>query len=349
MPPTAESEGTASTSLSQENATVDQSQQTQTTATPDANVTANPSNAGETDANKPTNLLDAVRKAVTPDSKVADSSTTKTQEGTEEAPVDPKLSGQDAGKEKVDGTSEGDKNLPFHNHPRWKEVIAERDSYKPDAEQYRMISSYMEQHALTPKEVSEGFIIMAALKHNPAEALKMLQPHLESARTFVGEILPADLSKQVEDGHITKESASELARRRNESGLYQQREQVTNQQLQQREQARLQQEALATSQSISQSVTDWEKGIQTRDPDYARLQPMVLDRAIALNQQTPPRNAQEAVKLAEQAYKEVKERARSFAPQRQQVRVQTSQNSSAGNKAAPSSLLEAVRQAAGSQ
>jgi hypothetical protein len=336
------------------------SQAAQTVA-PDANTTtANSSVAGENNGAKaPENLLAAVRKAVEPEaSTVTASPAAEAKIGTDGKPIEatPKPGEGAASASKP----EDDPSLPFHNHPRWKQVIAERnsaiaerDSFKEDATQYRQIDGYMKQHELTPNEVAQGFIVMAASKHDPVRFLQLIQPYYDQAQQFVGAVLPPDLKDQVERGLITNDAAKELVRRRNETALYNHREQKNRQQTQaqqqQQDQQRQQNEFVTQQQSIGKAVSDWETGLKTRDPDYATnadKQRMVLDRLTVIARENPPKNPAEGVALAQKAYDEINETLRKFSPTRTQIKPLTSVNSPAAVKAAPTSLLDVVRQVA---
>ena len=162
--------------------------------TPDATP---PSSSADTpDANEaPKSLLDVVKNVVKPETKepVAPSPT----EGQD--PAKP----ADAQAKEGEGDPKPDAEVPFHNHPRWKEMIAERDSLKPDAEGFRKITSFMQASSLTGPEVDEGFQIMAKLKSGTPAALGEVRDwfseRLKALDEHLGFTLPADLQKQVDD------------------------------------------------------------------------------------------------------------------------------------------------------
>ena len=78
-----------------------------------------------------------------------------------------------------DAKETDDSKLSFHNHPRWQEVVGQNKSLKeqvhtlePDADQFRKINSFMEEHRLSPDEVGEGFILMAMMKNGDPRAIQ---------------------------------------------------------------------------------------------------------------------------------------------------------------------------------
>lgn len=288
------------------------------------------SGAGDQDANKkPTSLLDAVKRAVRKPAD-ADSSTVETNGASakESAPPSPGL--DDPAKDKA--RSEADQKLPFHNHPRWKEVVAERDSFRSDAGEYRKITSFMSSHGLSNEEVVEGFQIMALMKTNPVEAHKKISEYKSKLDAYVGEVLPPDIHKKVEEGYIDDATAKELAALKAQQKLFEQRQQEAVQQ--QAEQAR---------HSIHSAVVGWEQQMKVKDPDWSAKQELVTDQVKLMLQTEKPSTPDEALALVERAHSIIRERLSRFAPQRRPLTHVSSATSSANAAPMPKSLLEAVR------
>jgi hypothetical protein len=288
------------------------------------------SGAGDSDANKkPASLLDAVKRAVQPQAD-ADSSTVDTNGATAKDAKPPAPGLDDPAKDKA--RAEADQKLPFHNHPRWKEVVAERDAYRSEAGEYRKITTFMSQNGLTNEEVVEGFHIMALMKTNPAEAHKKISEYKAQLDAFVGEKLPEDISKKVEEGYLDDASAKELAALKAEKQLYEQRRQYAVQQ--QAEQARM---------SIHSAVVNWEQQQKVKDPDWSAKQELVTDQVKLMLAAEQPNTPEEALALVERASSIIRDRLSRFAPQRRPMTQVSSATSSANASAVPKSLLEAVR------
>lgn len=171
--------------------------------------------------------------------------------------------------------AEEDAKLPFAKHPRWREVMGERNEARqraaelePDANAYREVRSFMADHSLEPQDVQEGFAIMAAMKTDPAKALEMLRPVVENLQKFVGERLPDDLQQRVEDGLTDEATARELARLRNEANHSQ-------------ETARERQERVTADRerAMSQARADMADAFvadrRANDPDFAIKEPLL--------------------------------------------------------------------------
>lgn len=289
------------------------------------------SGAGDTDANKkPKSLLDAVKGAVKRTAADAASSTVGNN-GSSAKDTETKTEAvDDLASDK--SKSDADQKLPFHNHPRWKEVVAERDAYRTDADQYRQITTFMSSNGLSTDEVAEGFQIMALMKTNPAEAHKKISEYKSRLDAFVGEKLPEDLSQKVQDGFVDAETAKENARFRAERELQQQRQAFA-----------MQQQQVQNQQQMHSAVVNWEQQMKVKDADWAAKQDLVTDQVRLMMATNRPSTPDEAVQLVEQAHQIIRERLSRFAPQRKPVTHVASASSSANAVAQPKSLLEAVR------
>jgi hypothetical protein len=289
-------------------------------------------------AKEPKSLLEAVKAAADRDEKAGDTTDPKQKNAVSETESEETKSPTDEAKEKTDEAK--DEKIPFHKHPRWQEMIKERDSFREEATQYRQITNFMQQNQLTPEEVSNGFAIMAAMKTDPLRAREMLSQYTKSLDEYAGVILPQDLTKKVEEGAIDQQAAQELARARNEAlanrARYEQAVQSQQMQVQQ-----------LSQQAIHNAVTGWEETIRNRDVDYAAKQNLVLDRARSYLQQGRPQSPQEALAIVEKAYADVNDTLKGFAPRKQPIRQATSTNSSTNSQPVPRTLQEAIRIAAG--
>lgn len=319
--------------------------------TPDANdVAATPSGAaGEKDA-KPQELdLEAVvRKAAEDANPDAKATSADGKDGQEDETNVADDADKDTGKEKTPEElaaeqAAADAKLPFHKHPRWQEVLRERDGYKqqieqlaPKAQQFDQIGAFMREHELTAQEVSQGFEIMALMKHDPQAALERLSPHLGKLELATGRRLPEDLQERVDAGTLTAEDAGEIVRSRMAAATAQ----VRAERVETREQETRQTQAASAMRG---AVEAWEADVKTRDPDYSHKQSFVADRARVLMQQTPPRNPDEAVALAKKAYDEVTASMRRIVGNKPPVRTTTSDKTSTTVVPAPTTLEGIIR------
>lgn len=309
------------------------------TADTDANPAAS-STVDETDAKAPT-LLDVVKSAIEPKAEPTDPSTVTASE------VDPLV--EDPAAVAVEPDPKDDADLPFHNHPRWKQVTAERDSFKGDAEQYGKITGFMTEKGLTPEDVAEGYEVMALLKSGSPEDLTKVREYfhtnLLALDTALGNVLPEDLQTRVDDGLIDEAGAQELARSRATEAL--RVSQATT-----RDEATANAKATTDAQTLGAAmvtaVEGWEARTKATDPDYAKKAELVETtcRAIVQRTGTPPATPEAAVALAEQAMVEVNRQFKSLAPKPKPIALDP-HGSSTPTNVAPKTLREAINAAVG--
>jgi len=299
----------------------------------DANKNSTPSSsgAGDTDANKkPKSLLDAVKsaavKSVDAQSSNAESNGKSETSGSE---TNPKAGPDDTAKDKT--KPDATEKVPFHNHPRWKEIVSERDTLKPKAEQFEKITNFMSSNGLTANEVAEGFQIMALMKTNPAEAHKKISEYKAKLDVYVGDTLPESIAKKVEEGYVDAESAKELAALKAEKELYAQRQAYARQQHQIQSQA-----------GMHQAVVNWEQQMKVKDPDWSAKEALITDRVRSLISSEQPVSSEQAIALVERAYSQISEQLNKIAPRRTSINPVRSSTSSATVNVAPRSLKEAV-------
>ena len=302
----------------------------------DANPPSSSGDTPTTDANEaPRSLLDVVKSVVKPEvvAPAAPSATT----GQEKPAVD--------AEKPAEGEAKPDADLPFHNHPRWKEMIAQRDSFKPDAENYRQITSYMEANGLSTAEVAEGFQVMANLKSGSPAVLEQARgwfaERLAALDAHLGHTLPADLQQKVNDGLIDEELAREYARTRASATILEGQNTARTERQAQDRQA---DEVTAATTAMTTAVNDWEIRTKAADPDYATKAPLVEAQARAIVQRTgrPPANAEEGIALAEAAYAEVNRLLKPLAPKPRPITPAPAGMSTRVSEV-PKTLKEAVR------
>lgn len=294
-------------------------------------------------------LLAAVRKAV--DKKVedpagasSDPSGKKDGEGAEGAdgkPADGKKPGEGDAKK-----PEGEETR-FDKHPRFREMNEEIKALRPQAEQWGKVTKFMEVHDLTPKEVADGFVMMALLKNEPAKFVEAIQPYLQAAQRFVGEgPLPKDLADRVESGEISETAAKEIvALRAGKEHV----EQVSTRDRERNEAHQAQEVAAARVSAVDHWVASKKSGPQA-DPDFAAIEGLVRDRARAIvieraQAGNPPMTPAAAVEVVEEAYKQIKTATKPLRPAKPSVRHIPSGGSASTNaQPKPATLFDAAKQ-----
>src|SRR3990167_5797581 len=120
---------------------------------------------------------------------------------------------------KPDATSveDKDKHPPFHEHPRWKEMVAKnRDlerqvqefiPQKQNAERYSNLNNFLLDNNISADEFKDGLNIMYLMQKDPAKAMEALQPYIEILSRQTGKVLDGDLKEKLERGLIDEDTA----------------------------------------------------------------------------------------------------------------------------------------------
>lgn len=268
-------------------------------------------------------LADVVKDVV--DKHKSESSTDEGEESDEEGDAQTesdadKSDEKDEQKEKKDDKKEDkkddvpldekDKALPFHNHPRFREVIKERATFKQEAETLRpaaqraqAIDQYCQKHGISDEEFNSAIQLTALLHTDPAKALDALRSYVDTLEVSLGNKLPTDLQKEVDDGTLSLERAKELTNAR-----------IKNQGLEHTTKKSEAQIAQERSNAITTAVNSWDAQKRASDTAYDKKYPLIEKSFIALCTMTPPKTPQEAIALAEKAYTEVNTALGSFIP-----------------------------------
>ena len=185
---------------------------------------------------------------------------------TEEPVVSPAESAKEpvapAPEGKKEETPPDDSKLPFHQHPRWQEVIKERDTLKqateaikPFVEQQKNLDNYLRSNHISSEQFSEALQFLALRNSNPAEAYnKYVKPLATELGKYEGQVIPQDLQEKVDRGVLTAEDARDWAKQRATAEFTQQRSQQDTQ--------RREEEAQAIA------LDDWVNQKRKSDADY---------------------------------------------------------------------------------
>ena len=317
------------------------------------------------DDNKPKDIADAVRAALKP--KEEQSS------GSGEGEEDPAAKPADGDKPKEgeeedlgELTEEELKEYKPKTRRRFekldrenKALTAEKAALEPKARGFEAIQNFATNANLSKDDVNTGFEVMRLMRNDPVKAYEVLTPIYQQLQALVGEVLPADLQQQVNEGKITAPHAKELSRLRATSGVNTQTQRQNEERAQQQrnEEARQAGEKLQTD--VGNAITKWDSDWKASDPDYSLKQSRVneaieleLARATALAREGKPnklpRSVEEAVKLANEVKKRVEKEMRALLPKKNTPITPVHGNGvSNGSKPAARDLQEAVRLAVG--
>lgn len=240
--------------------------------------------------------------------------------------------------------------MPLHLQPRFKErtkqlhearaaltkkdgdiatLKADLDKAKPIIENAKGLNDFMSKTGLSGENVSE-LLTLGAMIRNPStmrQARERITGILGKLDEALGEKLPTDLQKQVDDGDLTLEAARDLSRTKADKKLAEQTaanertraDGIVKQQADRDAEQRQQQAAQAIETSVNKRVVLLSKS----DPDFTLKQDTLLREVkllIADRKGKPYANVEEALADVDKAYKSTNEIHSKFAPRRDQER-----------------------------
>lgn len=190
-------------------------------------------------------------------------------------------------------------DVPFHKHPRFREVLRQRDTYRTDAERYQNVETFLQTNGLSGDEAADGLRIMGLMKTDPVKAWQEIKPTIQNLLIAAGEVLPDDLRSMVAQGQMTQEAAQEMARTRARADSVERRSTWERQSAEQRYYAQ-------TAQAITSTVTDWQADRERADPNFqAKLPRIQREIAYLQMQEGKPATPQGAIGQLKRAYEAV--------------------------------------------
>lgn len=296
------------------------------------------------ESNKPGETEDSLLAVV--QSVSAQSDEQSTDAGDTDSPTEEQ--GQDTVTEQADGEQPEDfSKLPFNKHPRFRELVKEKNSYKTqvaeyeaDAKQYREIQGFMQANGLTAEEVAQSLETLAKMKTgDPAKAYELMQERMEAMAVAAGKKLPAELEEKVEQGYIDRETAQELYQRQAEA---ERKAEMASTQLERQSQ----QDQQAQVHAMASAVAAWEQSTKATDPDFDLKAELVKDRVRAhVAQHGMPKTTDAALKMSKDAYDAVTQTLLRVRGDKTPMRTAVGGKTNGSAAPEPKSLLDVVRRA----
>jgi len=254
------------------------------------------------------NLLQAVQDVVKVDlsDPIVGDPSQDVKEPTDGLPPSPKEDPPPSSEDLQDPTSAELDTYKPDTRRRIEQLLAQRNEarqtserYKADAETYAQFREWQTVNQLENDDINILLEAGALLRRGDFRGfLDRAIPYIQAAQQAVGELLPADLQQQVDDGIIPYETARELgmhrineARLQTEANTYRQDATLTHQR--------------ALAEQTYAAVADWEARTKARDPDWVHKQDVVerFSASIVMAKGRPT-SPQQAVAYAQEAYEE---------------------------------------------
>jgi hypothetical protein len=194
---------------------------------------------------------------------------------------------------------EGYTDVPFHKHPRFQQLLRQRNGFKQDAERYNNVQSFLDNQGLSAEEAADGLTIMGLIKNNPVEAWKQLKPTVQKLLVAAGEVLPTDLQQMVQEGKMDQAAALEVSRARAGVAASQTQQSFA----QQRDTDRRQRESAS---AITGAADDWETRRRRNDPNFdAKFEPLQKEILFLQQKEGRPTTPDGVKDQLDRAYKAV--------------------------------------------
>jgi hypothetical protein len=232
---------------------------------------------------------------------------------------------------------------------RIEQLLAQRNEarqaserYKADADAFGQFRDWQAANQLENDDINLLLDAGAALRRGDFRGfLERAIPYIDAARQAVGDLLPADLQAQVDEGSIPWETARELGMHRINEARLQTEANTIRQTVDLTAQRQLAEQTYA-------AVADWEARTKARDPDWVLKQDVVerFSSALVMSKGRPT-SPQQAVAMAQEAYEEANRVLGRVQPQPTATRPSPSSNvhHANGNGSAapePRTLMEAA-------
>lgn len=220
-----------------------------------------------------------------------------------------------------------------------RELRKQLELVQPDIVEQQKLRQFMEENHLQNEHVGSLLQFGAALRQGDLEkAKRIMEPYWVAVNQGLGEILPDDIKRQVDEGLVDESVARELARTQAEN----QRLRNTLGETSRERDERVQAEARMT---IAQATTDWETEVRAKDPDYSAKADTVREFAKAIiAERGLPRTPQEARAWSQEALDKVNKTFARFRPAPEPTRRSpTGVQVSTPVAPEPKSLAEAIQ------
>lgn len=228
------------------------------------------------------------------------------------------------------------------------EARAEAERLKgiePQAKAAESVTKYLRDNDIARDDFLLTLELAAAMRRGDFKTFyEGVRPYMQLAEEYLGIALPRDLQQAVEQGQMTTQSARLFSRERMDRALAES-QRVRTAQLYDNNTAATAQMNLANA--VRDEVNKWEQTTMAADPDYAAKKAAVQDTMWAVvREKGAPQSPEQAVVIAQEAYRRVNERYRSWTPPKRPTSPQPrSTGRTNGAAPEPKSLKEAVAQA----
>lgn len=229
-------------------------------------------------------------------------------------------------------------DVPFNKHPRFQEVLRQRNTFKQNAERYTNVQNFIDTNGLSAEEAADLLIIGGLMKVNPVEAWKRMEPAVRQLLIAAGEVLPDDLRNLIQQQKMSPEAALEVSRARATTQAVTVQRSFDQQQAERRA-------SLAQSNLRRDAAMAWEADRRRRDPNFdTKLEAIGKEVLWLQRQEGMPDSPQGVQDQLRRAYEEINKGFSKQAPARRPIiPVNGSRQGSGEARPAPRNTMEIIQ------
>lgn len=215
---------------------------------------------------------------------------------------------------------------PFNKHPDWIRLAKKRDEWKGKAETaeravaelrgaaegMQKVETFLRSNGVSNEQAAEAIQYAALYHKDPRRFRDAIAQVLAAVDQEIGVALPPDLAQAVRDGGLSEQHALELSMSRQQARrATAQAQTVTTAAAQERAST----QAMAHMSACASAVDRWAQDMRSRDPDFAGIESLVVDRVVKLAREAGlPPSPQDAVNLSTAALRQIKAELGRFRP-----------------------------------
>lgn len=275
------------------------------------------------------NPLSVVKKALEEESKPKDSDTgtDKTQPG-QSSKSENENQKSDAEEELGEITEEELKGYKAPTRKRIERLLDDRrklseevESLKPEAQSMQTFKTFLEEGEIETKDAVDALLVLRMSKSSKMEdrhlALKNAKMFVSQLEQQLGEVIPDDLQKKINDGDLDGEAAKEVAKARAIANISQEQTQKMISKAERNNEATVKAQA---DQAVTTSISKWQETKTAQDPEFSRKAELLkkeIDLRVMREVRTTGKridDATRAVAIAEEAYAEVNRLFKALVP-----------------------------------
>lgn len=277
----------------------------------------------------------------------------KVEENKEETPLEGEKKTEQKTDEIVIDETNPPATIPYERfrevNEKAKEFETRYQAVEPVVKTHKEITEYCRTNGISQDQFREGLQLLSIINSDPAKAVEALSSLVEQLQGFVGDKLPEDLQKKVDDGKLEVADAKEIASLRAKAKYGESKSKQTKE-TQERDVERkfihdVQTATTAWEKNVLKTDLDMREGSEKQELVLAKYRTLATERDASGNFVHPIYSPEDHVALFQKAYDFVNKFQSKFVKSNKPVgkKVLTSTASSVTAEVEPKSMQDIAR------